>query len=197
MPVVKCPKCAKQYKLPANAAGQVAKCACGNRFRLAASPVASAMAGTAKAPSTKPAAGASAPSVTKSAASATPSASLAADEDFWNEGLKPVPSGQSESTTSAGGVGGVRSGMVSTAYPTNSKPRTSSEPEKKPKKAKGVRWGFDWGKVAGGLLTFLIAGGITVALVFTTGRLFFWPAGVAIVGLFTALSGLMGEEGIW
>ena len=69
---------------------------------------------------------------------------------------------------------------------------------KKPKKPKGkIRWGFQWGKVASGGAMFLIGGGFTLALVVTTGYPFYWPAGIAVVGLFTMLSGLMGEEGIW
>ena len=65
--------------------------------------------------------------------------------------------------------------------------------KKRAKKESSFQWGFDGGKFIGGLLTFLIAGGITVALVMTTGYLYFWPAGIAIAGLFSALSGLMGD----
>src|SRR5215469_9769257 len=64
------------------------------------------------------------------------------------------------------------------------------------KKKKGVRWGFDWGKVATGGLMLLVGGGITlVGLLF--GRIIIWPAILAVVGLFTMINGLMGEEGIW
>jgi hypothetical protein len=86
------------------------------------------------------------------------------------------------------------------AAATSARPQSTpgdDPPKKKRKKFRGIKWGFDWGKVGGGGLTFLIAGGITLALVVTTGRLYFWPAGIAVVGLFTCLSGLMGEEGIW
>lgn len=65
--------------------------------------------------------------------------------------------------------------------------------EHQPKK----RWGFQWEKVAGGGATFLVASTICVGLVLLTGRLYFWPAAIALVGFFTMLSGLMGEEGIW
>ena len=60
-----------------------------------------------------------------------------------------------------------------------------------------MKWGFQWGKVAAGAAGLLIGGGITVALLLSTDRIFFWPAGIAVVGLFTMLSGLMGEEGVW
>ncbi len=61
----------------------------------------------------------------------------------------------------------------------------------------GFRWGFQWWKVASGGLAFLLGGGITLVGCCLTGRIFFWPLGIAVVGLFTMLSGLMGEEGIW
>ena len=60
-----------------------------------------------------------------------------------------------------------------------------------------MKWGFEWGKVASGGATFLIAGGITLVIFLGSGRIFFWSAGIAIVGLVTMLSGLMGEEGVW
>ncbi len=60
----------------------------------------------------------------------------------------------------------------------------------------GFRWGFQWGKVATGGLMFLVGGGIALAGWFA-GVLIVWAAVVAVVGLFTMLSGLMGEEGIW
>lgn len=60
-----------------------------------------------------------------------------------------------------------------------------------------MKWGFQWGKVGSGAATFVVAGGITVALLLVTDRLFFWPAGIAIVGFFVMLSGFIGEEGVW
>lgn len=60
-----------------------------------------------------------------------------------------------------------------------------------------MKWGFQWGKVGSGAATFLVGGGIAVALLLAIGRLFLWPAGAAVVGFFVMLSGLIGEEGIW
>jgi hypothetical protein len=64
------------------------------------------------------------------------------------------------------------------------------------KKKKGFRWGFQWGKVASGGVMLLIGGGISFAL-WLGGIVNLWAAGLAVVGLFTMLSGLMGEEGVW
>lgn len=63
-------------------------------------------------------------------------------------------------------------------------------------KKKGVRWGFQWGKVGSGAGMLLIGGGISLAL-WLGGAINFWAVGLAIVGLFTMLSGLMGEDGVW
>lgn len=65
-----------------------------------------------------------------------------------------------------------------------------------PKKRR-VRWGFQWGKVASGGLMLLVFGGITLAAWLATGWINLWLVGLAVVGFFTMLSGLMGEEGIW
>ena len=109
------------------------------------------------------------------------------DDDFWEEGLKPDPKPTPKAKPA------VRSAMGVVASASNPVPLT------KPAKAKEkkVRWGADWGKVAGGLLALLIAGGINAALFFSVGRINIWLLIVAGGGLFTALSGLMGEEGIW
>jgi hypothetical protein len=173
MPVIACPGCGKQYKMPANAAGQMAKCACGKRFKLGASPPAASSPLRTTKP-TADAAAASPQSAIKPPKSTpvVPVAALASDDDFWNEGLKPIP----------------KSAVVASPPP-----RTASPPKKRPKKENPFRWGFDGGKFVGGLLTFLIAGGITAGLVMTTGYLYFWPAGIAIAGLLSALSGLMGD----
>ena len=66
----------------------------------------------------------------------------------------------------------------------------------KKKKKTGFRWGFQWGKVVTGALMLLIGGGISFAL-WQGGRVSIWAVVVAVVGLFTMLSGLMGEEGVW
>ena len=83
------------------------------------------------------------------------------------------------------------------AGPNTAKSLADAKPKKKRKKSAGPRWGFDWGKVAGGLVAFLAFGGITAAMFMSTGRISIYLAGCAVVGLFTALNGLMGEEGIW
>jgi hypothetical protein len=188
MPTIACPGCGKQYKVQASAAGQVAKCGCGKRFRLAAAPL--------SAPATVTASAAPAAAVkikTAVATKATPPKSPAttANDDFWDEALKEETVARPVTTPTP--VATAPSARTPTA---GSKPQ-AAVPSKKKKKRKAIRWGFDWGKVAGGALTFLIAGGITVGLVVTTGYLYFWPAGIAIVGFFTMLSGLMGEEGVW
>jgi hypothetical protein len=139
------------------------------------------------------------PALGKNAAAVKPAAAREStppapkiDDKFWDEGLdEPVKRPASPEAASPARLG---------AAATSARPQSTpgdDPPKKKRKKFRGIKWGFDWGKVAGGGLTFLIAGGITLALVVTTGRLYFWPAGIAVVGLFTCLSGLMGEEGIW
>ena len=205
MPTIACPGCGKQYKLPASAAGQVAKCACGKKFKVGGAPTVAAAPkpspiaatspatpGVAKQPvsaaksaspvKAKPAAAPSAPSA-RSIAPPVP----AIDDDFWEEGLKePVkPAAKLPVAEVSHGTG--RPQPV---------PDAASKKRRK-KKSGGIKWGFDWGKVAGGLATFVLAGGFTLFMVLATDRIYFWPAGVAIVGLFTALSGLMGEDGVW
>ena len=229
MPVIACPGCGKKYNLPATAAGQVAKCACGKRFRVGAAQSSAVTANVASAKSASSAAAAAA-STQKAASSpkaaqspkavlsakvasaprAAPSAKAApaavkreskpaadASDDFWDDTLgkgvtaelAPPPPAK---TASPGAAASAASGSAA--------PAKSDAPKKKKKKRKessGVRWGFDWGKVAGGLVAFLIFGGITAGIAMTTGRIYIYTAGLAIVGLFTMLSGLMGEEGIW
>jgi hypothetical protein len=114
-------------------------------------------------------------------------------DDFWEEGLKePVkPAAPPPAAKPAGHAGfaesSARSSSASTAAP----------PKKRKKKSGGLKWGFDWAKVGGGLITFLIAGGITYGVFMSSGRIYIWPAIAAVGGLFTALSGLMGEDGVW
>lgn len=64
------------------------------------------------------------------------------------------------------------------------------------KRDKPVRWGFKWPQVGSGLLMLLAGGGITLAGWFA-GRIPIWGIVVAVIGLVTMLSGLLGEEGIW
>ena len=59
-----------------------------------------------------------------------------------------------------------------------------------------VRWGFDWARVGSGATMLLIGGGISLVLGLG-GRISLWAIGLAVVGLVTMLTGLIGEEGIW
>lgn len=63
-------------------------------------------------------------------------------------------------------------------------------------KKNGFRWGFQWGKVASGGAMFLIGGGITLAGWFA-GVISVWAVILAVVGFFTMINGLMGEDGVW
>lgn len=194
MPTVICPGCQKQYNLPAMAAGQTANCKCGKRFRVDAGAPSSTTTSTAAPPqrSAKPVgATASKPqpvAAKPEAAVARPAKVVAAKDDFWDAALNEPVKAPPPVVAPAPRIGSA----AHTALPDK---RRRPADEVKPKKK--VAWGADWAKVGGGLTTFLIAGGITAGLLFTTGRLFFWPAGIAVVGLFTCLSGLIGEEGIW
>jgi hypothetical protein len=112
-----------------------------------------------------------------------------AKDDFWDDALsEPVK---------AAPVAAPIAPMDASRTSMPDRRRRPEDEVRQQKKKKKVVWGADWAKVGGGLTTCLVAGGITAALLFTTGRLFLWPAGIAVVGLFTALSGLMGEEGVW
>jgi hypothetical protein len=197
MPVIACPGCGKQYKVAATAAGQVAKCACGKRFRLSGAHDKSAAPKAATA--TPNMASTSTPTTSKSASRAAP----APADDFWDDAIsiadKPAPA----ATTSGSSGSAVQSAKIGSGGPTTqnpSKDKADSAPKRKRKKSKGIRWGFDWGKVAVGLASFVIFGGLTVAIVMSTGRISrgtMYLAVPAIAGLFTAINGLMGEEGIW
>lgn len=183
MPKIACPGCKKQYNVPATAAGQTATCkACGKKFRLGKAPAKPA----AKQATSQPAAKAK-PSTTTVPSSLAPLPKVKADDGFWDDALpEPVPTTPTPKKTAS---------QLSTSAAGSKDP--SPPKKKKKKKKKRAGWGADWAKVGGGLATFVIAGGITLGLIVTTGYLFYWPAGIALVGLFTALTGLMGEEGIW
>jgi hypothetical protein len=195
MPVIACPGCGKQYKVAATAAGQVAKCACGKRFRLSAAHDKSSAAKAATATPNL----ASASTTSKSVSRAAP----APADDFWDDAIsiadKPAPA----ATTSGPSGSAVHSSMIKSGGPAvqnPSKDKADPAPKQKRKKSKGIRWGFDWGKVAVGLASFVIFGGLAVALVMSSGRVSrgtMYLALPAIAGLFTAINGLMGEEGIW
>jgi hypothetical protein len=195
MPVIACPGCGKKYNLSESAAGQVATCKCGKRFKVGAAAPKAASAHAA-APSKSSAAAAAVKALSKSkpvavaktahAAKAAPAASAAAivaDDDFWDEGLKTVTVAKEPEPPPP-------------ALKTVEKSAAASG-KKKPKAEKRVRWGFDWGRVVGGGLSFLLFGGLSALLFMTTGRIKLLLIIPAVGGLFTALSGLMGEEGIW
>jgi hypothetical protein len=204
MPVIACPGCGKKYNLPATAAGQVATCKCGKRFRLGGGPSSSTNAKPSSTTS-KPASAATAKPPVVAAASKSKMkeapASSNFDDGFWDDALgssepnksasasPQKPSSVGPSTT----VGAKQFGSTS-SYSSVSKP---AEPPKKKKKSGGVRWGADWGKCFGGLVTFLICGGLSYALFTSSGRISIYLVVVGVGGLFTAISGLMGEDGIW
>jgi hypothetical protein len=120
-----------------------------------------------------------------------------ADDDFWDEALREEVAAlpiETKPTVAA-------SAALTGATPVDlAKSSSDAAPKKKKrKKSGGIKWGFDWGKVVGGLAAFVIFGGLAVALFLSGGRIkgVVYLAVPAIVGLFTAINGLMGEEGIW
>ena len=181
MPAVQCPACQKQYKLPDTAAGKVASCKCGKRFKVDG--VAVAVAATSSvARSARVTSAPATPPLPRQTATPKPQPAPARD-DFWDDALTEP----------------MKLAAASPPIPA-AKPYSYFEEAKEENRAakkKRVIWGADWAKVGGGAMTFLVAGGITVGLVITTGYLYFWPAGIAVAGLLTCLSGLIGEEGVW
>lgn len=197
MPKIACPGCGKQYNLPAGVEGKTASCKkCGKKFRIGKSQP-SVAAKAKSAPTAKVAAKAKPKAVAPAVTSPPPSS---IGDDFWDEALKEdsTITAASQSSMIAPSQSSFSSGSATSS--SDSRPRPASDrpkPKKKKRKKKRAGWGADWGKVGGGLLTFFIFGGITVGLVIFTGYIYFWPAGIAIVGLFSALAGLMGSEGVW
>ena len=61
---------------------------------------------------------------------------------------------------------------------------------------KKVRWGFKWPQIVSGLVMLAIGGGFTYAG-WLVGVISVWAAVLAMVGAFTLINGLMGEEGVW
>src|SRR5262245_35652114 len=190
MPTIACPGCKKQYKLPESAAGQVAKCVCGKRFKVGGSSGAVPAAGAAKAPApkagatsskptsatgkpvsaAKPAAPAKAKVAATSSSRPVAPASAATDDDFWDEGLKePVHTAPPPPPAAK------RQSSADTVLAGHTKTVVEAPPKKKKKRRSGgVKWGFDWGKVIGGTLTFLICGGITFLIFMSSGRILIW-----------------------
>lgn len=209
MPTIACPSCGKQYKLPATAAGQVAKCACGKRFKLRTAPkdtapithephaaaatsttkAAAAMPAAKRPVATAPAKPAARPAVAATAASAT--------DDFWDDEIPATPA---SSKPVANPAGLNRPGLVASQAAKRSAADVPKPKKPKPKKENRVAWGADWGKVVAGLAAFVVFGGLAVLLVMATGRISRGIVALAIPGiggLFSAINGLMGEEGIW
>jgi hypothetical protein len=202
MPTIACPGCGKQYKLPATAAGQVDKCACGKKFKVGGGSTSSSAPSPAVAagPSKRMSSSAKPAGVSKPAAPpisrAAPVAAAKIDDDFWDEGLKePVKPAAPPPTSKPAIHTGVAASSTRPSSASNAAP-----PKKRKKQSGGVKWGFDWGKVVGGLAAFLVFGGLAAALFMSTGRPsrgLVYLALPAIGGLFTAINGIMGEEGIW
>ncbi|MCA9104577.1 MAG: hypothetical protein KDA83_04065 [Planctomycetales bacterium] len=67
---------------------------------------------------------------------------------------------------------------------------------KLPKPKKKFEWGVEWYKVSGGATSLLVFGGITIVLL-PVGVIAIGPMILAIGGLFTMVSGLIGEQGKW
>jgi hypothetical protein len=181
MPTVACPGCHKQYKLAESAIGQVASCKCGKKFRVG---------------------GKATPAATTAAKPTSAPAASAARDAFWDDALRESPSVTSSAAPSTGSPARAATSSVATPSKTRvdakGRPITEKpEPEKKKPKKKRVVWGFQWGKVGAGFVVFAVAGGICALAVIEGGVLPVKIAVIAGVGLFTMLSGLMGEEGIW
>jgi hypothetical protein len=208
MATIACPGCGKQFKLPSDAAGKTASCTCGKRFKIGGAPLAMAPAKAAvakPAAASKPAAPSSAkapPVAARQAAvvkqAAAPNAKPAAnpviagnklDDDFWNEGLKePLPKTVAAPIATPAPKAAV-AGAGRPAAPTT----TTKKKRKRKEEGEGFRWGADWGKAAGGLGMFVIFGGLSVAEIMYWDRIHIYFPVLAIGGLFTALSGMMGD----
>jgi hypothetical protein len=188
MAKIACPECKKGYDVPEQALGRTATCKCGKKFRLGNKPAAAVAASATASTASK--------STPQSATQATPprpkpkpvqvaSPPSKPSESFWDEAL-------SEPAKKAAPV-------REPAAPMSSPYRAAqSKPPAKPKKKKAARasWGVDWTKVGGGGLAFVLGGGGCV-LLWMSGYINIWLIIVTVGGLFTMLTGLMGEEGIW
>ena len=168
MPKIGCPACRKIYELPGSALGKVATCKCGKSFRV----VQRASSGNAEV-ATQDVVGAE-----------PPSASAAPDDSFWDDALDESMEVEAPAVE-----------------PVNRMAREALEAAEAEanKPAEKVRWGFQWEKFASGLGVMFLAGAGALAVFVSLGsiRLTAVLLVVAFGGLFTAISGLMGEEGIW
>lgn len=194
MAKVGCPGCKKVYNVPDSAAGQVATCKCGKKFRLGKKREAAAVATATKPrPQTKSQAKPRAKATSNEAAVAAPAGNPPSDS-FWDEALaEPTPAPSAMIATPSGAT--LAAGASAATHPAlvDDKPKKK---KKKKRKSGGVRWGADWGKVAGGGVAFLGGGAGCVAL-WLAGYINIWLVLVTIGGFFTMLTGLMGEEGVW
>lgn len=86
--------------------------------------------------------------------------------------------------------------MAKRKPPARPKFDVEDEPTWEEQQKRRFRWGFQWGKVGGGIVMLLIGGGLTVVMWFG-GEINLWAIGLAVIGLFTMLAGLIGEEGVW
>jgi hypothetical protein len=121
-----------------------------------------------------------------------------ADDDFWDEALREEVSALPVATKPAPATATLPAAAPASATALKSE-TDKAAPKKKRKKGIGIKWGFDWGKFVTGLAAFLVFGGLAVALFLAGGRIkgVIYLAIPAMGGLFTAINGLMGEEGIW
>jgi hypothetical protein len=62
--------------------------------------------------------------------------------------------------------------------------------------AMGLRWGLKWGKVAAGMFMVLTGSQILLNL-WVEGRFSPWGFAVVVIGVYTLIIGLMGEDGVW
>jgi hypothetical protein len=199
MPTIACPGCGKKYNVPATAAGQVAKCACGKRFKLAGPAASKPSATTVVDVAHKTAPAAKVRSAKIPAAAVAKPVAPVADDDFWDDALREEVSALPVETKAAPTSAALMSATAGSTASSGPQTGESAPKKKRKKRSVGIKWGFDWGKVVAGTAAFLVFGGLAVALFLAGGRIkgVIYLAIPAMGGLFTAINGLMGEEGIW
>lgn len=199
MPKVACPGCQKVYKVPDTAAGQSATCKqCGRKFRIGKppSPASQPKADfSASASKTKPKASTTATLRSQSTSASRPAATKVVapksevskpSDSFWDEALNEEYEVEAPTTSSSTNPA-VASTLAEAKFRAN-------------KKSKKVVWGVKWDKVLAGLGMMVLGGGGAALMIFGLGRIRKLTVTliiVAIAGLFTFITGLMGDEGIW
>ena len=161
MPTIACPGCGKQYKLPESAAGQVAKCACGKKFKVGF--VGAASAAATLAPSqvggdfVKPAMRRQIYERVEAAALRRPRLPRRRTRGLQRQlpRRSTTTSGTKDSRSQSRGAASAARSEACNLLPTPSsrgtRRRLQMPPqEKEEAKSGGVKWGFDWGKVVGG-----------------------------------------------